>query len=135
MDLRVHESQLWVNYELINELMAPTELSDLVAQFVDLETDDKWLGFAKKALLGGSPITLALVREQIKRGKYMSLSEVFAMERIMSTQCAMHPDLQEGIRALLIDKDGTPQWSVSSVDDITDDMLIAYFETPEGMTK
>ena len=127
MDQRVHESQLWVNYELINELMAPTELSDLVAQFEDLETDDKWLGFAKKALLGGSPITLALVREQIKRGKYMSLSEVFAMERIMSTQCAMHPDLQEGIRALLIDKDGTPQWSVSSVDDITDDMLAEYF--------
>ncbi len=134
MEQRVHESALWMNYELINELMAPTDLSDVVAQFEGLETDDKWLSRAKASLLGGSPMTLALVRAQIEMAKHMSLGEVFAMERIMSTQCAMHPDLQEGIRALLIDKDGTPQWSVSSVEDITEDMLAEYFIEPEYNT-
>ncbi|WP_154223730.1 enoyl-CoA hydratase/isomerase family protein [Marinicella rhabdoformis] len=135
MECRVHESALWMNYELINELMAPTDLSDVVAQFEGLETDDKWLSRAKASLLGGSPMTLALVREQIEMAKHMSLDEVFAMELTMSVQCAMHPDLQEGIRALLIDKDGTPQWSVSSVEDITDQQLAEYFTKPEGMTK
>jgi enoyl-CoA hydratase/carnithine racemase len=131
MERRVHESQLWVNYELINELMAPVDLSDVVQQFRDLETEDKWLLFAAKALLGGCPMTLYLVREQIKRAKHMSLAEVFEMELIMSTQCAMHPDLPEGIRALLIDKDGNPQWSVASVDDITPEMVEEFFTQPK----
>lgn len=131
MEQRVHESPLWVNYELINELMAPTDLADVAQQFEHLETDDKWLGFAAKALLNGCPMTLHLVREQIKRAKYMSLSEVFDMELTMSTQCAMHPDLAEGIRALLIDKDGQPQWTHESVAAITPDMVEAFFTQPE----
>ena len=130
MEQRVHESQLWVNFELINELMAPVQLSDVVAQFAALETKDKWMSFAAKALLTGCPITLRLVREQIKRAKHMSLEEVFKMELIVSTQCAMHADLAEGIRALLIDKDGQPKWSVSSVDEITDELISGYFEQP-----
>lgn len=132
MEQRVHESQLWVNYELINELMAPVDLADVVQQFKDLETDDKWLSFAAKALLGGCPMTLHLVREQIKRAKHMSLAEVFDMELNMSTQCAMHPDLPEGIRALLIDKDGKPQWSVASVEDITPTMVEVFFTQPQN---
>jgi enoyl-CoA hydratase/carnithine racemase len=131
LEQRVHESQLWVNYELINELMAPVSLSDVVQQFKDLETDDKWLSFAAKALLTGCPVTLHLVREQIKRARHMSLSEVFAMELTVSTQCAMHPDLAEGIRALLIDKDGQPQWSVNSVDELSAEQLEAYFTPPQ----
>lgn len=131
MEQRVHESQLWVNYELINELMAPVDLVDVVQQFKDLETEDKWLGFAAKALTNGCPMTLHLVREQIKRAKHMSLSAVFEMEIIMSTQCAMHPDLAEGIRALLIDKDGKPQWSVASVGDITPEMVEVFFTQPK----
>ncbi len=131
MEQRVHESQLWVNYELINELMAPVDLADVVQQFRDLETEDKWLGFAAKALLGGCPMTLHLVREQIQRAKHMSLSEVFSMELNMSTQCAMHADLPEGIRALLIDKDNQPEWSVESVSDITPEMVEVFFTQPQ----
>ncbi|MCX7553825.1 enoyl-CoA hydratase/isomerase family protein [Marinicella sp. S1101] len=130
MEQRVHESQLWVNYELINELMAPTDLVDVVQQFKDLETEDKWLGFAAKALIGGCPMTLHLVREQITRAKHMSLKEVFAMELIMSTHCVMHPDLAEGIRALLIDKDGQPQWSATSVDEISTEQVQVFFQQP-----
>ncbi len=130
MEQRVHESQLWVNYELINELMAPVNLTEVVAQFEHLETADKWLSFAAKALLNGCPMTLHLVREQIKRAHHMSLSEVFAMELTMSTQCAMHPDLAEGIRALLIDKDGNPQWSSESVSDISQSMVEEFFIQP-----
>lgn len=131
MEQRVHESQLWINYELINELMAPTDLVDVVQQFSELETEDKWLGFAAKALLNGCPMTLHLVREQIKRAKHMSLEQVFAMELNMSTQCAMHPDLAEGVRALLIDKDGQPQWSADSVADISAEQVAVFFKQPK----
>ena len=128
---QVHESRLWVYHELINELMAPVDLVGVVQQFEDFESEDKWLSMAAKALVNGCPMTLHLVREQIKRGKHMSLSEVFDMEIVMSTQCAMHPDLAEGIRALLIDKDGNPQWSSASVSEISPEMVEQFFTPPQ----
>ncbi len=133
MEYRVHESSLWMNYELINELMAPVDLETVVAQFKALQTEDKWLSKARQSLLSGCPMTLALVREQIEMAKHMSLAEVFDMELTISIQCAMHPDLQEGVRALLIDKDGQPQWSTQSVAEITDEMIAEYFETPQEL--
>ncbi|MCF6300113.1 MAG: enoyl-CoA hydratase/isomerase family protein [Proteobacteria bacterium] len=122
-------SILRAHFDQINNLMSGVEVSDIVDNFKSLETDNKWLAFAKKTLLTGCPITLRLVDEQIKRAKHMSLKEVFKMELIMSVQCAVHPDLQEGIRALLIDKDGMPKWSVNSVDEITDELIAEYFRS------
>ena len=125
------DSTLYSHLDRINELMAPTDMSQLVAGFEQLSEEDGWLFKATKALLHGCPMTLYLVREQIKRAKYMGLSEVFAMELIMSTQCVLHPDLAEGIRALLIEKDNKPQWSVGSVAEITDAMVEEFFQQPQ----
>jgi enoyl-CoA hydratase/carnithine racemase len=125
------DSTLYSHLDRINGLMAPTDMSHLVTGFEQLSEEDGWLYKATKSLLRGCPMTLYLVREQIKRAKYMSLSEVFAMELIMSTQCVLHPDLAEGIRALLIDKDNKPQWSVGSVAEITPSMVEEFFQQPQ----
>lgn len=125
------DSTLYSHLDRINALMAPTNMTELVAGFAKLDEADGWLYKSTKGLLRGCPMTLYLVREQIKRAKYMSLSEVFAMELIMSIQCVLHPDLAEGVRALLIDKDNKPQWSVGSVAEITPVMVDEFFQQPQ----
>ena len=118
------------NYDEIQYLFEHGGLDAIVANLTQVEPKSKWLGFGQKGFLKGCPITYALVYEQIKRAKHMSLKQVFNMELIMSTRCAMNPDLAEGIRALLIDKDGKPQWSVKSIDEITNEQLEQYFISP-----
>ncbi|MCX7546062.1 enoyl-CoA hydratase/isomerase family protein [Marinicella gelatinilytica] len=125
------DSTLYSHLDRINALMAPTDMTELVAGFAKLDEADGWLYKSTKGLLRGCPMTLYLVREQIKRAKYMSLSEIFAMELIMSIQCVLHPDLAEGVRALLIDKDNKPQWSVGSVAEITPVMVDEFFQQPQ----
>ncbi|KAA3645934.1 MAG: enoyl-CoA hydratase/isomerase family protein [Proteobacteria bacterium] len=129
-DTSQQDSTLYTHLDRINALMAPTDMTALVAGFEQLDDSDGWLYKATKGLLRGCPMTLYLVREQIKRAKHKSLSEVFAMELIMSTQCVLHPDLAEGVRALLIDKDNNPQWSVDSVAEITPAMVDEFFQQP-----
>ena len=124
------ESQLRRHFDVINDLMKDDQLVDIVDSFKSLETNEKWLGFAQKAVLSGCPMTLALVQQQIRRAKYMSLKEVFQMELMVSTRCAMGADLPEGIRALLIDKDGQPQWSVKDVADINAEQIEHFFTPP-----
>lgn len=118
------------NYDDIQYLFEHGGLDSIVQNLTQVEPKSKWLGFSQKGFLKGCPMTYRLVYEQIKRAKQMSLKQVFEMELIMSTRCAMNGDLQEGIRALLIDKDGKPQWSVSSVNEITDKQIEEFFIPP-----
>ena len=123
-------SNIRENYDEIQYILQHCELDAIANNLTNFEASTKWLSFAQKGFLKGCPMTYALVVEQIKRAKHMSLKQVFQMELIMSTRCAMSGDLQEGIRALLIDKDGKPQWSVKSVNDISDEKLEEFFIAP-----
>ena len=66
-----------------------------------------------------SPLSIAVVFEQIKRGKQMNLADVFKMEFKISQGFMHHREFFEGVRALLIDKDKNPKWSHKSVHEVT----------------
>ena len=123
-------SNIRENYDEINDLLAHCELQEKINNLKNTEPKSKWLAFAQKGFLKGCPITYKLVDEQIKRAKHLSLKQVFQMELIVSTRCAMNPDLQEGIRALLIEKDGKPIWSVDSINAIDAQQTNQFFTPP-----
>ncbi len=128
------ESPLRQHFDPIQTLMDADSVPAIAANFRPLaqsrEPADKWLGHAAKGLLKGCPVTPFLVDEQIKRARYGSLADAFRQELIMSTQCAMHPDLPEGIRALLIDKDGQPRWQFATVNEVPADYIAEHFQPP-----
>ena len=55
-----------------------------------------------------SPLSLAVVFEQIKRGSKMDVKQVFEMEFRISQGFVNHTEFFEGIRALLVEKDRKP---------------------------
>jgi enoyl-CoA hydratase len=62
-----------------------------------------------------SPLSLAVVFEQIKRGATLNTREAFLMEFGMSQGYMKHTEFFEGVRALLVDKDKAPKWKHASV--------------------
>ncbi len=58
-----------------------------------------------------SPTMLAVTREQLTRGRRLTLGEVFRMELGMIQASLEHGDFMEGVRALRIDKDNAPKWN------------------------
>jgi enoyl-CoA hydratase/carnithine racemase len=94
---------------------------------------------ALQALQKRSPLMLAVTLQQIRRARHMALADELRMERDLVRHC-FHPshlglspansETVEGIRALAIDKDHQPRWSVSSATDITDDMVAPFFKSP-----
>ena len=46
----------------------------------------------------------------------------------MSVTCAARGDFQEGVRALLIDKDGKPAFRFARVDDVPSDYINEFFK-------
>lgn len=80
--------------------------------------------------MAGSPGSARLSFELLRRVRLMSLADVFRQEYIVSLQCGVHGDLQEGIRALIIDKDKQPKWSPATHDAATDAWVQRFFAIP-----
>ena len=125
---RMPKGNIKANLATIQKLGEFDDLQSKVDYIHSLETDDKWLLRAQKALAHGCPLSCALVAQQLKQSQGKSLAECFKMELGMSVRCAEVGEFQEGVRALLVDKDGKPDWQFKSLDDI-DAALIASFFT------
>ena len=68
--------------------------------------------------------------EQLARVAHMSLADAFRMELTVATHCANNSDFAEGVRALLIDKDGAAQWRFGSVEALPREYVLSHFEPP-----
>ena len=51
----------------------------------------------------------------------------------MVNACIVANDFNEGVRALLVDKDNRPQWNPVKVEDVTDEMVRKYFIKQPGL--
>lgn len=124
------ESLVRSHYDLIQQLTDVDQVSEFVENLRLLETDDKWLINAKKAVAHGSPMSIAMIYRQLQKTQHYSLKEAFIAELALSTQCCLIGEIAEGIRALLVDKDGKPNWQFKDVSDVTEEFLDQLFESP-----
>ncbi|WP_342631342.1 enoyl-CoA hydratase/isomerase family protein [Marinobacter alkaliphilus] len=114
--------------QTIARLSAGDELPVVVDQLLASGSDDPWWQACQKTLRHGCPVTAWLVWNQLRKAQQMSLKDVFRMELAMAQECTRQPDLVEGIRALLVDKDRSPIWSYPSVADVPEDVIERHFQ-------
>ncbi|MCJ8168612.1 enoyl-CoA hydratase/isomerase family protein [Atopomonas sediminilitoris] len=112
----------------INQWLDVADASAAWQAISDLhDHSDALLARASKTLRGGCPLTAALVWEQIRRARHLSLGGVFRMEYAMALNCCRHPEFAEGVRARLIDKDQQPAWHWPNIADIPQAVIEAHF--------
>jgi hypothetical protein len=74
-----------------------------------------------------SPTLLSVTLRQLQRGANMRLADCFRMELGMAAQSFEQGDFLEGVRAVLIDKDNSPRWQPSRIEEVTEPMIDAFF--------
>ena len=104
-------------------------VSEFINILLSYPEKDEWIYAGIKSFESGSPSSAHIIFEQLKRGKHLSLKEVFQSELNLSSQCTLHPDFAEGIRALLVDKDQNPKWQPATLNDITKEWVDSYFSS------
>jgi enoyl-CoA hydratase len=101
-----------------------------------LEADPSdWARQTAAVLRKRSPLMLHVTLEHLRRARRMTLAEDLRMERDMVRHCfALRPgaagETVEGIRALAVDKDHAPKWNPSRIEDVTPEMVAAFFASP-----
>ena len=68
---------------------------------------------ARQALDRMSPRSLQETMRLLRRGRDASLKDCLAREFEAAQRAIRHPDLAEGVRAVLVDKDHAPRWQSS----------------------
>lgn len=91
---------------------------------------DSWLQRAARTFSAGAPGSARLAYTLLRRVRLMSLADVLRQEYIVSLQCGVQGDFREGIRALLIDKDKSPQWNPSTHAQASAQWVERYFQAP-----
>jgi len=116
--------------DTINELCDAATVNEVVKRILAHKQCDGWLDKARATLVDGCPQTAHLIWQQLERARYQSLAETLRMEWCLAVQCALHSDFREGVRALLIDKDGKPRFRHRDVDQVDRDYIDGFFQNP-----
>ncbi|RVE58450.1 hypothetical protein OJAV_G00209490 [Oryzias javanicus] len=86
--------------------------------------------FAKKQaeiLSKMSPTSLKITYRQLQAGATLSLQDVLVMEYRLSQACMRGCDFYEGVRAVLVDKDQSPKWNPSTLEEVSEQSVDECF--------
>ena len=90
--------------------------------------DDVWSQAILKTLLQKSPLSLSVTCEQLSKAASMTFDECIQMDFCLVTHFMKGHDFYEGVRALLIDKDKSPQWRPDCLSNVEKQVVVDYFE-------
>jgi enoyl-CoA hydratase len=120
------EAKIEKNLPQITRLFASDSLEEILAA---LEADDgDWATTELATLRTKSPlsckVSLRLMAEGARR---TSFADEMRAEYALAGRVVRTHDFREGVRALLIDKTGDPQWDPATPEGVTDEMLDVLF--------
>lgn len=112
-------------YQLIARCFAHDRVEDIVEA---LKADGG--AFALKTLddmRARSPLAMKIALRHIRLAKHDDFEAVISRDQVLARRIMGNHDFMEGIRASLIDKDGSPKWKPATLEEVDDDMLAIYF--------
>ncbi|MEU1294714.1 enoyl-CoA hydratase/isomerase family protein [Streptomyces sp. NPDC005840] len=120
------EGELTARREWIDTCYRADTVEEIVSRL--LAHGDPAAKEAAETLLSKSPTALKVTLAAMRRARRLAtLEEVLDQEYRVSCHALAAPDLVEGVRAQIIDKDRNPHWSPARLDDVTDADVERYF--------
>lgn len=79
----------------------------------------EWAAAQARILRRMSPTSLCVSLELLRRGARQDLAACLATELALTRVVVNdHPDFAEGVRSVLVDKDGAPRWQPARIEDV-----------------
>jgi enoyl-CoA hydratase len=119
--------------EQIGRIDACYGRSDLGAVLHALGAEETGWGHRQlEQLSTKSPTSLAVSFRQLQEGARLSFDDAMRLEYRLVPRFLDGHDFREGIRALIVDKDGRPDWRPSRLEDVAAADVDAYFRPLPG---
>jgi enoyl-CoA hydratase len=109
----------------IDAIFAKDSVEDILAALDADHTD--WSRDTARTIRAKSPTSTKLTFRQIREGAKLSFDDCMRMEYRMVQRIVAGHDFYEGVRATIIDKDGTPKWDPADLAAVSDTAIDTYF--------
>jgi enoyl-CoA hydratase len=109
----------------IDAVFSLGSVREIIAALASLP--EPWARQAHSEMLAACPLSLAITFRAIREGKAKTLRECLVTDFRIAQRLMQRNDYFEGVRARIIEKDNRPQWSHSSVEDVTAEEVEACF--------
>lgn len=122
-------SELESLQETVDRVFAEPTVEAILANLDELNgVQSAWARETAAIIRKNAPLSLKVTLKQIRDArKFASLKDALAVDYRLARSLIETPDFREGVRAILIDKDRDPKWSVHSLNLVTDSMVDACF--------
>lgn len=114
------------NLDQINKCFSASNVEGIVKQ-LELDGSD-WAQNTLKLLNKVSPTSLKVTHRQLEYGSKMNLPDCLKMEYRMLVRHLEGHDFNEGVRAVLIDRDQQPKWKPITLEEVNEDIIKTYFK-------
>lgn len=114
---------------LIDRCFSADTVEEILARLDDVAGELRdWAQHVVADLRRRSPLALKITHRHIREAHTRELRQTLAADyRLACRFLEANGDFYEGVRAALIDKDGSPRWSPARLEDVSEAMLDAYF--------
>ena len=128
MPRRETEQEVWGR---IDGWFDHSSVEDIVAS-IEADGADPVAAELLATLRAKSPTSLKVACRQLRAGQTLSMADCMRMEYRIVNRMLYGPDLYEGIRAVIIDKDHAPEWRPPRLDMVSESAVDAYFAPLPG---
>lgn len=127
-------STLAVDQGRIDALFARADINGIMSALRAAPAEDGFEARALEAIGRASPLSIAAALELVRRSREAGgLAEALTLEFRATTRLLEDGDFLEGIRAMIVDKDRTPNWSHARPEDVDSARIEALLSPlPEG---
>ncbi len=101
---------------------------DTIESIMTALSQGDWQQQVYQTLKLKAPLSLKIALAQLIKAKTMTLSECLQMDYGLTNHFMRDPNFDEGVRALLIDKDNHPHWQPQTVTEVSAEMVENYFQ-------
>jgi enoyl-CoA hydratase len=117
--------ELFANRDWIDRCFLGDNVETMVAAL--LASPEPAARVAAETLEEMSPTALKVTLQATRRAASMALDEVLDQDLRIASRFLRHPDLAEGIRAQVIDKDRRPRWQPDALNGVSTEQVEAFF--------
>lgn len=86
-----------------------------------------WAGRTVVRMRSNSPVSMRVIKRYLQEAKGLEYEQVVEKDFLLAQAFLKMPDFYEGIRALLIDEDNSPEWEPSEIRYVSDSLIDGYF--------